>query len=311
MGLAARGVDGPALDPGDLAVDQGDVGLGQRLVPAVVEQHALAERREVRSDLVDEVGPVGQLLLDVADEHLAVALVGRVDRPFRMGPLRVLLERLVHLAVEHPAQPQPVEPLVVGDFAEQEAHRLGHRLVEFGEGGGPLPGALEDGERAYRVGDGGNELHGAGAVADHRHVLACELHRGVPLRGVDDRAVEVAQARDRRPLGRGEGADGGDDDVRHQRLLRPVGKPKAWRSRRGTPRRSGSRGTPCRSGPRLQPPTPWRRGGSSPRPHAARGRTSPSRRRRRCRSRGGRACPRRSPGNGASARPRRPRPASR
>src|SRR5205814_668779 len=71
------------------------------------------------------------------------------------------------------------------------------------------------------------ELHGAGTVADDRHALARKVERRVPLRGVNERSGELAQAWYRRPARGGEATDGGDHDTGHKLLLGPVRQAQA------------------------------------------------------------------------------------
>ena len=60
----------------------------------------------------------------------------------------------------------------------------------------PRGRALENRQFPSGIGDFGDNLHTAGPRADHRHLLAGQVDRRVPLRGVHDLAGEVAEPGD-------------------------------------------------------------------------------------------------------------------
>ena len=91
-----------------------------------------------------------------------------------------------------------------------------HRAV--GLRGHPDGGALEDGELGQLRRDLGDELDGGGAGADDGGAAAVEVEVVVPLRGVDDRAVERVDAGDLGHLGLGQEPGGGEQVARGERL---------------------------------------------------------------------------------------------
>ena len=68
----------------------------------------------------------------------------------------------------------------------------------------------------HLVGDGGDQLDPAGRRADHRHALARERHRRIPLRGVERRAAEAVAAGDLRQPWLVQLADRTDENVGDQ-----------------------------------------------------------------------------------------------
>src|SRR5690554_7805507 len=78
-----------AIDMINMGIDQRHIGLDQGAVPAVVEQHALAERGVIRKHFAQEILARTQLSLDIALEELPVLVVAPVDGTLRMRPLRV------------------------------------------------------------------------------------------------------------------------------------------------------------------------------------------------------------------------------
>lgn len=132
--------------------------------------------------------------LDVAGEVFAVLVVDLIDGALGVRPLRIDLQRRVDPVVEDPGQALAIPLLVIRYLAQQEADVLWHGLLEFLERRGPLLGALEHGQGADLVGDGGHDLHGAGAVADDAHVLAAQVQAFRPVRRMEAGALETLQA---------------------------------------------------------------------------------------------------------------------
>ena len=176
-------------DRGDRRGDEVDVVAAERRVPAVVEQHPLAERRVVRQRLRDQVGPPGQLALHVPGEHPPVPVVDRVDRTVAGAPTRgSICSGGVHPVVEVPRQPRAVPAPVERHVLHQQ--RRG--VVDGGEvdvvGRGPLRRALEDRDVPGPLGDRGHDLHRARPGADDRHPLAGDVEVRGPARRVEQRA---------------------------------------------------------------------------------------------------------------------------
>ncbi len=78
--------------------------------------------------------------------------------------------------------------------------------------------ALEDMQLAHLASDGGHELDGRCAGADHRHALAGQLHAVVPARRVEAGAGEVLDAGDGRQRRPAELAGAADQELRGQPL---------------------------------------------------------------------------------------------
>ncbi|MNV09516.1 hypothetical protein D3C71_1000100 [compost metagenome] len=179
----------------DAACDEFDVIARHGAKPAVVHQHALAEGRVVRQHIRQQILARTQLCLYVAGEMLAVPVVDLVDGAVRVRPLWIDLQGRVDAVVEDPGQALAIPFLVVGHVPQQEADILRHRFLEFLEGRGPLLGTLEYGQRFHLIGDGGHDLHGAGAVADDADLLAAQVQVFRPVRRMEAGAFEGIQAR--------------------------------------------------------------------------------------------------------------------
>ncbi len=88
------------------------------------------------------------------------------------------------------------------------------RLAVLRSGADPLRRALEHVHLVGRPGDGGEQLHAGGAVADHGDVAPGDVDvEAAPLGGVHDLAAEVLGAREVDEPRVGEGAHGADDGV--------------------------------------------------------------------------------------------------
>ncbi len=222
----ARGVGQPALVEADHALgDELDVVATQHAVPPVVEQHPLAEGRVVGGGLLDQVGAVTELLGQVAQVEPAVALVDGVDRAAVVGPRGVDLQRRVDAVVEDPAELRAVPAGVERHVAAQPVHARVDRLEVVLVRRDPLRRALEDRQRADRLGDRGTDLHRAGAGADDGDPLAAQVQAVGPAGGVEDLALEPVETLDVGQLGPVEDADGGDHGVGGQLLDGAVTSP--------------------------------------------------------------------------------------
>ncbi len=109
-------------------------------------------------------------------------------------------------------------------MAIQPLQLVGHRVVVVGGRPHPGRGPLEEQQLADDRGDLGHELHGAGAGADHRHALPGQIDVVIPPGRVERRALEGAEAGDRRrQVGPVELAHRTDDGVGHDHLRVAVG----------------------------------------------------------------------------------------
>ena len=217
VGLALGAVgraDGLARDLGNGIVDQLDAGIAEHPVPAVVHQHPLAEGRIGGQHLVQQlIGPVAELVGDVAGEVLAVGVVLSVERTFGVLPVGILLQGSVNAVVERPPQSHPVPRPVQRHRLEQRAHRIGNGLSELVERRSPVVGALVDRQRLHVVLNFGSGLHAARSIADDRHALARQIGIGRPARCVPGLAAPRFQTVDIGPDRRVEDAGSADDDV--------------------------------------------------------------------------------------------------
>ena len=212
---AVDGANGLPRDLGDGFVDQLDAGIAQHPVPAVVHQHPLAERRVGGQHLVQQlIGPVAELVDDVAGEVLAMRIVLRIERSLGVLPIGVSLQGGVDAVVERPAQSHAVPRPVQRHRLEQRAHGIGNGLAELVERCSPVVGALVDRQGLHIVLDFRSGLHAARAVAHDCHALACEIGIRGPARRVPGLAAPRLQAVDIGPDRRVEDACGADDDVR-------------------------------------------------------------------------------------------------
>jgi hypothetical protein len=142
--LAAVDDDTPGRDSDHPVGDEVDVVAADGAEPAGVEQRPLAVGRIGRHALVDEIGAVAELRMDVPRQEPAVLVVDGVDRPFRVGPVGVDLQRREQPVAEVPYQPQPVPAEVEGDVAHQHLRRRADRAGLVGVGEPPLRRTLED-----------------------------------------------------------------------------------------------------------------------------------------------------------------------
>ena len=175
-----------------------DMRLLDRTEPAIVEQHALRERRVFGQHTFDQLGAILQLFFDVAGEHAAVRVVDLVYRALGMLPLGIAEQRSVHSVVEGPGQsllePCPVE----GNDLHQIAYAFGYLLAELREGGRPLFRPGKYGHPAYLVGNRRCDLHARCAISDDGNALARKVCLRRPATGVVNLARELIEAIDLR-----------------------------------------------------------------------------------------------------------------
>ena len=138
-----------------------------------------------------------------------------IDRHARDGPV-----------AQPPEEAEAVPLRVRGQVAVEPGHRRGDRLVVVGRRAHPRRGPLEHEQLPDVGGDLRDELHRAGTGADHRDPAPGEVDRLVPPRRVEGRALEGAEAGDRRgEVGPVELADRAHHRVEHRHLLAAVARP--------------------------------------------------------------------------------------
>ena len=192
--LARRGHHEVGANGRNGIVNEMDMRSSERSVPAIVEEHALAERRVVGQDVRKEIGTVTDLVFDVAGERPSVTLVDRVQRTFGMGPVRILLQRVVGTIVEGPTETDAIPEPIQRHLSEKELHIIGNRHPKLLERCRPMSRSLEDVQLAHPIGDGRNHLHRTCAVADDRDSSTVEIDSGGrPLRRMYRRSGEVAE----------------------------------------------------------------------------------------------------------------------
>ena len=193
--------DRAAGDLRDRVGHEVDVVGGEGGVVVVGDQDALAAEREVRGDLLAQLGVLDPLP-DVVERLL---LRGSGDlRPQRERRDGDLLR---------PVDARPVQPLQAGHVAQRLALERAVGAVVARDH--PRRGALVDVEapagRLQALLELGHDLDGRGAGADDGDPLAGQVDRVVPPGRVEEVALERVDPLDRRHLRRGE-ASGADDD---------------------------------------------------------------------------------------------------
>ncbi len=195
---------------------QGDVVAQQRFVDRILgidHDRARRHRRRWRDHFCDELGPAGQLLLDIGDARIAAHLVRRAGG---MGILEVGIGfgRCLDIAgAVEPAQPEPREVDVVGKIPFQPQALLGqlgdvHRVFEA-----PARRALEQVDVAGDLRQFRRGLIARSARADHGDALVCERDIVAPLRGVAALSGEALHAFDIGHLRAREEADAADQGI--------------------------------------------------------------------------------------------------
>ena len=192
--LDAIGADDAGLgDAVDAAIDDLDVGPGERRVVVVGAQDALA------ADLVGR----GQALLQLqVGDGAGAVLAGH--HAGQAGDLRVAAHRQVtqFLHGEDGAAPQQPQ---AGEQAQQGAGAVGDLAIALRHH--PGRGALIQRELRHQRRDLRHELDRAGAGADDRDALVLEIEPVVPAGGVEALAPERLQAGDARDQRQMQGAD--------------------------------------------------------------------------------------------------------
>jgi hypothetical protein len=111
--------------------------------------------------------------------------------------------------VEHPAAAQPLQPRHVVDRGAEPPRA--HVVLVWHH---PVGRALKDAQPGDPAGDLGDELHGAGPVADDRDPFSAQLVVVIPACGVEAVPGEALQAGQRRNRRLVELAGGDEDHVR-------------------------------------------------------------------------------------------------
>ena len=193
--------------------DQPHIGPLQGLVPAVVDQDALAIRWVVGQAFRQQIGPVGQLAFQVLGELAALVVVAVVHGALRVRPGRVAPHRGQQPIAKTPHQAEAVPGVVVGHVVQQPLRLGADAAVVILRRPRPLRRALEHRDLARLLRHAAQQLHGTGAGADDGHVLAGQWHVVAPLGAVPMRAGEAVQAANRRQLGPVELPHGSDHRV--------------------------------------------------------------------------------------------------
>ncbi len=202
-----------ARDLGDAAREQADVVALERPRPhAVVADHPLGAGRVGGGARLEQVGPVGELALQVLGEQHLHHGVHRSDRA-GLVPVGIDAHALERPVAHLPEDAEPVELAVRGHVLVEPGQPGGHAVVVLGRRHHPRRGALEHQQLADVGGDLGDELHGAGPGADDRHPLAGQVDVVAPPRRVERGAGERAHPGDLGHVGAVELPDGADDGV--------------------------------------------------------------------------------------------------
>ena len=132
-------------------------------------------------------------------------------------------------------------------MAKRPLHAGPHLLVVVRIREHPLRGALKHGEAVDVRSDRRGDLKSAGTRADHRDVLVAQVHRVVPLAGMERRPGEVLLPVDVRHVGPVELSDSADHRARREFRRLAVAVARANRPRRigVVPRRLGHLGLPA------------------------------------------------------------------
>ena len=190
----------------DVATAQG------RRPPPVVAQGALGEGREVRGHLLEE-----RVVLDLGaqdvEQHGTNEVVGGAHRLGGPVPRRVDPGRHKQPLVHEPELPQPVPAAVIGQELKQVMELRRERVAVVLRRQQPGWGPLIDVEVAHLSHQARDELGRARPRADHRDAPPGQLHRVVPVRRVERRALEALPAVDGGKGRAVELAHGADDGV--------------------------------------------------------------------------------------------------
>src|SRR5829696_2972372 len=196
---AVGGEDGVRADLGDALLDHLDLWQPQGRVPLVGHQDPLAAHRVGRGERLPELR-VGHLAGQVLAEPGAV---GEQQPGLGVEAQRAeLVGEVVALAAE---------PQQAGDPAESGERAGAVGPIGLAQDVGRR--ALEDGETGHLRCDLRHDLDRAGARAQHRDPLVAEVVPVVPVRGVEERALERVQTGDVGGARSAELAGGGDQDV--------------------------------------------------------------------------------------------------
>ena len=190
---------------------------------AVVADHPLGARRVVRCDLLEQVGAVAELGLQVLDQHQAHEVVHRAHRFAVRRPFGIDAEVGKPAVAHAPEDPEPVPLAVRRHVRVEPLQAVGDRVVVVGRRPHPRGRALEHGELADLGRDLGDELHRARAGADDPDALAAKVDVVVPASRVERRSFEQVASRDVRELRPVELADRADDGVRRASSRAPAG----------------------------------------------------------------------------------------
>ncbi len=196
---AVCGDHGVGFDAGDRLGDDCDVVAAQRIEIVVGDQDAFAPHRIVRQQFGAQV----RILDAFGDER-------RAQIPGDLGGLRSAPER-DPFGFETGVQPRPIEQIPAGNPLETALLGGGELGVGFGEK--PVRGPLELVENLRLLRHRRDELHGAGAVADHRDPFVGQVVVVVPACRMEDRSREVGQTFDVGPARPIELAQTPDDHV--------------------------------------------------------------------------------------------------
>lgn len=198
--LAILGDDAVGADFLDAVGDDVDVGLGQRRVVVVGDQHALAAH-----------GVVGR---DLGAQHRVLDLALDVTLGHQLGELHHLRGQgeADDAAFEDGVDAAAPELLQQGEALEARAFVFADGAVRLGHD--PGRGALVEVELADHLLDLRDELDGRGTGADHGDALARQVVVVVPLLGMEALAGEVLQAIEVGDGRGGQGAHAGHHELR-------------------------------------------------------------------------------------------------
>src|SRR6202012_3985729 len=120
----------------------------------------------------------------------------RVERAFRLRPLRIDFERLMQAVGKAPEQLEAIPAQIGGDVGERPFLAVADALVIVRVRHHPMRRALEDHQPRDVAGDAWPDLVARRAGADHRDALAAPVEIAVPLGGVKRWSFEGGEARD-------------------------------------------------------------------------------------------------------------------
>ena len=245
---AVLGHDRIGFDVVDTGAHQVDVVAGQRFQPAaVVLQGALAGGRVVGHHLGRQVRIVADLTGDPLGEHDPRDLADLADGFLLVRVVGVDARCIQSLVAPRPEDQEAVPPPVERKMAKRPLHAGPHLFVIVRIRKHPLRGALKHGEVVDVRSDRRRDLKSAGARADHRDVLVAQVHRVVPLAGMECRPGEVLLPVDVRQVGPVELSDCADHRARREFRRLAVAVARANRPCRigVVPRRLGHLGLPA------------------------------------------------------------------